>query len=153
MSPDHSFECNAPDVVFENFGDEAVILNLQSGNYYSLDGIGMVYWEYLSQGVPHREIVDHFTARYAVTVDRAAAIAGDFDLLLERLQVEGLVRAANTSRPLTEVTCTANATTEYIRPELSRFDDVADMLLLDPVHDVSEEGWPNPAPAPGHERQ
>jgi Coenzyme PQQ synthesis protein D (PqqD) len=153
MSPDHSFECNAPDVVFENFGDEAVILNLQSGNYYSLDGIGMVYWEYLSQGVPHREIVDHFTTRYAATVDQTAAIAGDFDLLLDRLQAEGLVRSANVSRALSEVTCTAKASAEYTRPELARFDDVADMLLLDPVHDVSEEGWPNPAPAPGREPQ
>ena len=60
MNPDHSFECNAPDVVFENFGDGSVILNLQSGNYYSLDGVGILYWEYFSQGNPPGQIAATF---------------------------------------------------------------------------------------------
>jgi hypothetical protein len=35
---------------------------------------------------------------------------------------------------------------EYARPALSKFEDVAEMLLMDPVHDVGPAGWPNPAP-------
>jgi hypothetical protein len=26
---------------------------------------------------------------------------------------------------------------------LSRFDDMQEMLLLDPIHDVAETGWPH----------
>lgn len=152
MNPDRSFECNAPDVVFENFGDEAVVLNLQSGNYYSLDGVGMLYWEYLIQGVPHGQIAAHISRCYAATSDQNA-IAEDLDGLLAGLQAEGLVRSATTSRALSEATCTTEMPAHYASPELSTFHDVADMLLLDPVHDVSEVGWPHPAPTPDREPQ
>jgi hypothetical protein len=149
MNPDHSFECNAPDVVFENFGDEAVILNLRSGNYYSLDGVGMLYWEYLSQGVPPNQIAAHICGCYTASVDEAA-IASDLDALFAQLHLEGLIRSSNTCRALADVTNgTTKLSAEYARPMLSKFDDVAEMLLLDPVHDVSEVGWPHPAPAPG----
>jgi hypothetical protein len=149
MNPDHCFECNAPDVVFENFGDEAVILNLQSGNYYSLDGVGMLYWHYLVQGVPHRQIAAKIGGGYTGAADQAA-ITKDLDEFLAQLQAEGLIRSSSGSPTSVEVTvATMKPSAEYTPPVLSRFDDVADMLLLDPVHDVSEGGWPHPAPAPG----
>jgi hypothetical protein len=147
MNPDPAFECNAPDVVLENFGDEAVILNLQTGSYYSLDGVGMFYWEHLSRGVPSRQIASHITGRYADPV----AVTGDLDQLLAQFQAEGLIRSSKVVRAMAEITCTAELPAEYARPVLSKFDDVADMLLLDPVHDVSEVGWPHPPAAPGGE--
>jgi hypothetical protein len=149
MNPDHSFECNAPDVVFENFGDEAVILNLQSGDYYSLVGVGMLYWECLSQGVPPSQITAHICARYSASVDETE-IVSDLGELLAQLQSEGLIRSSNTSRALAElIGATAALPPAYAAPMLSKFDDVAEMLLLDPVHDVSEVGWPHPSPAAG----
>jgi hypothetical protein len=30
----------------------------------------------------------------------------------------------------------------YAKPELQVYSDMKDLLLLDPIHDVSEEGWP-----------
>ena len=35
----------------------------------------------------------------------------------------------------------------YTEPSLSVFSDMQDLLLLDPIHDVSEAGWPMPKPA------
>jgi hypothetical protein len=35
-------------------------------------------------------------------------------------------------------------------PTLAKFTDMEDLLLLDPVHEVSpDQGWPHPAPAHG----
>ena len=34
------FECNAPGVIFERFQDETVVINLDSGRYYTLDPMG-----------------------------------------------------------------------------------------------------------------
>jgi hypothetical protein len=147
MSLDHPFECNAPDVVFENFGDEVILLNLRSGNYYSLDPLGMFYWEYLSQGVPPREIAAHICEFYAGQTEEAE-IAGDLDALCAEFQSEELIRPSKTSRAVADISnATAILPAEYVCPAISKFDDVADMLLLDPVHDVSEVGWPHPAPA------
>jgi hypothetical protein len=146
MTSDQSFECNEPDVVFENFGDEVILLNLQSGNYYSLDPIGMFYWECLSQGVPPREITAPICSFYAASVEQEL-IAEDLGALFSDFQSEGLIRPSNTRRDIAEITKTAKLPTEYACPTLSRFDDFAEMLLLDPVHDVSQAGWPHPAPA------
>jgi hypothetical protein len=29
---------------------------------------------------------------------------------------------------------------------LQKYTDMADLLLLDPIHEVDEQGWPQPAP-------
>jgi hypothetical protein len=141
-----SFECNAPDVVFENFGDEVILLNLQSGRYYSLDPIGMLYWEYLSVGVPPPQIAAHIANGFR-DHGNPRELALDLDALLSEFQSEQLVRPSATSRALADVPEVKTKLPQtYARPVLSKFDDVAEMLLLDPVHDVSDAGWPNPAP-------
>ena len=37
---------------------------------------------------------------------------------------------------------------EYSTPVLEKFTDMADLLLLDPIHEVDESGWPNIPPEP-----
>ena len=32
-------------------------------------------------------------------------------------------------------------------PQVQRFDDLQELLLLDPIHDVSDQGWPHTPPA------
>ena len=146
-----SFECNAPDVVFENFGDEVILLNLKSGRYYSLDPIGMVYWDYLVQGVRPADILVHLRAVYG-RQPAAAEISPHLDALLAEFQSEQLVRPSEASRSIAE---SAQPKTtlpdQYARPALAKFDDVADILLLDPVHDVGDAGWPNPPAEPAAE--
>ena len=134
-------------MVFEHFGDEVILLNLQSGRYYSLDPIGMLYWEYLSQGVPPRDITTHIGGIYGNRID-ISRVDADLEALVSEFQSENLVRTSATSRSLADVPQPKTALPdEYARPVLSKFDDVAEMLLLDPVHDVTEAGWPNQAPA------
>ena len=31
----------------------------------------------------------------------------------------------------------------FAKPKLSKFGDMQDLLLLDPIHDVDQQGWPN----------
>ena len=32
----------------------------------------------------------------------------------------------------------------YEKPKIETFSDMKDLLLLDPIHDVDETGWPSP---------
>jgi len=34
----------------------------------------------------------------------------------------------------------------FVKPILQKYTDMADLLLLDPIHEVGEQGWPHPAP-------
>ncbi len=139
-----SFECNAPDVIFENFGDETVLLNLQSGKYYSLNPVAMFIWEIVCQGVPPQEIATHLTASYNGAANPPAIVA-DMDALIQELMGETLIRLSAQSRSMSQADTAAPLPEQYHRPAIAAFDDVAELLLLDPVHDVSEVGWPHPA--------
>jgi hypothetical protein len=152
MMRSESFECNAPDVVFENFGDEVVLLNLQTGCYYTLDPIGMVFWDYLVQGVGFKDIVVQISTFYNGRVD-SGKLSLDLDALLAEFESQQLIRPSNITRSIAEsIEPKTKLPAEYVSPALAKFDDVAEMLLLDPVHDVGDAGWPNPVqPEPGSE--
>ncbi len=38
------------------------------------------------------------------------------------------------------------AKTAFVTPELTRYTDIEDMLILDPIHEVDASGWPHRAP-------
>jgi len=144
-----SFECNTPDVVFENFGDEVILLNLKSGNYYSLNPLGMAYWELLSQGVAGSDVGAYAKAFYSNGAEGpadATCIDSDLDGLLNEFLGEQLLRQSTAVRAVADIALQTEFPKLYAQPQLSKFNDVAEMLLLDPVHDVSDVGWPHPAP-------
>lgn len=144
MSQTQSFECNEPDVVFENFGDDTIILNLQTGSYYSLNPVGMLYWELLSQSVPVSEVVA-FAAEQFPALDRKV-LDRDLETVVAEFRGQGLLRPSEMVRSIHEVNLEVTTSPEYVSPALSIYTDVAEMILLDPVHDVSESGWPAAAP-------
>lgn len=135
---------NRPDVIDEVFDGEAVLVNLRTGCYYSLNGSASEIWALLgTSGRPAAEILQEVSDRYDLKGDAASAV----ERFVERLRAEGLAvdTSATTARePLPPVTHgTANG---YTPPEMTRFDDMQDLLLLDPIHDIDleGEGWPVP---------
>ena len=44
MSLHDHYRINSPGVVFEAFDDEVVIINLDSGNYFSFNKVGSAIW-------------------------------------------------------------------------------------------------------------
>ena len=44
-----------PHVISRRVGDEAVLLNLESGIYFGLDGVGKRIWDSLNEGLTVRE--------------------------------------------------------------------------------------------------
>ena len=47
---------NEPNIVHENIDGETIILNLDSGNYYSIVDVGADIWNYIEKGAPLKEI-------------------------------------------------------------------------------------------------
>ena len=37
---------------------------------------------------------------------------------------------------------------DFTNPVLEKFTDMAELLLLDPIHEVDDSGWPNKPPNP-----
>ncbi|MCL4835354.1 MAG: PqqD family peptide modification chaperone [Caldilineaceae bacterium] len=76
------------DQVSTDLGGEAVILGLQSGEYFSLEGVGLRIWELLETPHTAADLLAAILAAYEVE-----AVAAERDLLavLGALVAEGLV--------------------------------------------------------------
>lgn len=73
-------------------GDQIVLLDLDSGRYFSLNAVGAFIWQHLERGEGPAAIADRLTAEYEVSAEQAAA---DLQELLADLVAHGLVTASD----------------------------------------------------------
>ena len=69
--------------------DEAVLLNLASGVYYSLNPVGTAIWEQLTGRQSLEEILENVRQQFEVTEEAARQ---DLVALVSRLREEGLIK-------------------------------------------------------------
>ena len=82
---------HSPNATFQNVADEAILIHLQTGVYYSLNEVGAAYWNMLDGT---RTIADCATS---IAVEYAAppeVIAADLLEISADLVKEGLAEAA-----------------------------------------------------------
>jgi len=133
----------SPNVSARSFGDEVIAANFVKGVYYSLLGSAAQIWEGLMAGVPlDRVVAEVSTLSEANPVEFTNAANSLIEALLtEELIVPTAGAGVRAWKPV------AGAEGAYAPPVLERFTDMEDLLLLDPIHDVEEMGWPHVNPA------
>lgn len=140
---------NSPKVVHEIIDGEVVIVHLVKGHYYSLVKTGADIWSGIERGISRELILEEMVSRYD---GDPADIANAVNNMIEQLQEEELIAVAQTEE---SATAAAGATEAKANPEklsfeppkLDKYTDMEDLLLLDPIHEVDETGWPNVKPA------
>lgn len=145
MHAGQRYRINHPAVIAEVIDGEAIIVNLDSGAYYSLRNSASAIWELFAQQLTAAEVSATMTARYAGS---PAVIEAGVKTLLDELVAEQLLAPAADAQP-TPLPQPANghaAHPPFEPPLLEKFTDMADLLLLDPIHEVDEMGWPHAAP-------
>ena len=90
MDKDTKF-CSPPQVMSRLVGEETIILDLESGMYFGLDGVGKRIWDAVSEGNTLSETVDIVATEYEVEEDQAAA---DFVEFANDLLDRGLLKIA-----------------------------------------------------------
>jgi hypothetical protein len=137
-----------PKVVCESFDDEVVIVNLDSGAYYSLSGSGVEIWNLIDRGSSLPTIFERLTNSYAATPELLTAEAQR--LIGELLEEQLIVALAGAPSDALDTAGANTARLPFVPPVLSKFSDMEDLLLLDPIHDVDETGWPAVKPELAH---
>jgi len=133
-----SYKLNAPNVSSENIDGEVIIVNLENGSYYSCVDLGAYLWGRITGGEAADAIVERLSGHYPVDRAQIESSVADFVSRLEREQL--IVPASDGEGG--ESAMEAALPGEYGTPELNVYSDMQDMLLLDPVHDVADVGWP-----------
>lgn len=141
------YRINAPSVVSDIIDGEAVILNLKTGNYYSIDKCGAVLWDWIGQGHSPANVIELAQRHYSGDAD---AIKDAVIKFVGELLDQELVKRVDTEEAVTP-SQTASVETPGSRgafepPQLNVYRDMQDLLLLDPIHDVDEAGWPSAKP-------
>ncbi len=119
-----------PHAIAQVIEGEAIVINLTTGAYYSLDGTSAMAWQILADGMP----LDRAARAIALHYDVDTSVARtDLESLADRLVQEDLCEAADgppAAGP--EPPARNGPRLPYARLELHAYRDMADLLALDP---------------------
>jgi len=130
-------------VASEIIDGEAIIMQLRTGHYFSARGSGAAIWSLFAQGVDLETITQVIADKTGAATDDVQAGVSQFAAEAERHALGALEEALDA-----DAVATVPALPEvWAVPVLEVFSDMQDLLLLDPIHDVSDEvGWPMQKP-------
>lgn len=141
---------NKPKVILETFDEEVVLVNLDSGSYYTIDKVGVDILGYIEHGADIDKIVKRVIDAHEADSAHIETAVLQF---VDKLRQEGLVVPAEAQEAESSYTETEQAEAEvkakqpgFESPVLREYTDMQDLLLLDPIHEVDETGWPNVKP-------
>jgi hypothetical protein len=144
VDPSSRYIINAPRVAHQVIDNEAIIIDFESGAYFSVDQTGAQVWELLDRNLSVAELAACLEQQYHRPTDEIQSAIGQF---IGQLLEEGLIRPGenNADRlPSTPGSSPASPGLDFQPPVLNKYTDMQDLLLLDPIHEVDERGWPVP---------
>jgi hypothetical protein len=138
------FRLNSPQAVGETVDGEAIVVNLGTGTYYSIKGDSLAVWEAIAAGATVDEVAEIGAELIGESRD---AVAEAIDGFCTALAAEGLIieREPNGAEP--PAVDLSGSGRGLLEPSFETYADMQDLILLDPVHEVDERGWPHPQPA------
>lgn len=149
FDPDACFQIQPRRVAADVVDDEVVIVDLETGSYYTTEGSGCDAWRLLAAGVSVGDTIATLRQRY----DDSDEIPGYVASLLAVLTERGLLVAADATDgapvdlgPVQGLLAPLSDPQPFEAAEFVDFDDMKSLLLLDPVHDVDDRGWPHASP-------
>jgi hypothetical protein len=140
------FLANQPRIALESIDGETIIIDFETGLYYSARNEAYLVLEMILAGISLDEIV-RFCAQHSkqgVEVIKPLVEAYISALLEAQIVIPA---TDNTASEKQEVDAAlANhaiwSTGTFNPPALESYKDMQEILLLDPIHDTNTKGWP-----------
>jgi hypothetical protein len=133
-----NFKINSGGVSFERLDGEVVVISFETGKYFNSNNSAADIFYLIENGVPQNSWSKILSLNFTVFDEQNSGISNFLDVALEEklILVTDQVEIKQIELP-----------TDYVRkgwepPSLLVFDDLADLLLIDPIHDTSTSGWP-----------
>jgi hypothetical protein len=137
------YTINTPHVVHDTIENETILFNLKTGNYYSFDSFGVVLWNAIIEAYNISDFIEKLALKYDKTQAEIKEIIDGF--LSELLEEELIVQDKNKNETENNIAKSIidKLAIELKSPVLHKYTNMQDMLLLDPIHDTGEKGWPS----------
>lgn len=130
-------------VSFERLDGEVVVMDTRSGTYFNLGGVAADCWTLLANGCPIEAWPAILESSYGPSafegLSEFVQQLVDHELV-ESAPADGSAPEGASARDLLP---DDQERTSWSRPEIVRFDDLQDLIKIDPIHDTSAFGWPS----------
>lgn len=136
------FQLNEPDVIQETVEGETLIIHTTTGAYFVLGGTGVPIWNALLAGHSINEIENSFKSDSDEENCQICSSISDF---VRGLWDEQLIRPIPNDPTLVKASPSSlnSLRAPFTTPEFRKFTDMQELLLVDPIHEVSPDaGWP-----------
>ncbi len=140
------YRINTPHVIQESIEGEVIIVHLLSGYYYSLEGSAASIWSGVVRGISAEEIGEEMVRAWD---GDPTTIRDSVAQFLERLVEGNLIvpdqggTAGGQALADEAIVLAAGAPRRaFVQPMLHRYEDMQELLLIDPIHEVEATGWP-----------
>jgi len=133
--------------IFEQFDDETVLVNTQSGYYYSLSASGTEILHLIEDGCSTDGLARALFGSAEDSSENFDRFRTPIESFIEQLKAEEILTERAPDRPGVAAADPGRerfgSGAGFEVPVLERFDDVRDLLLIDPIHQVDQDyGWP-----------
>lgn len=132
------YTVNAPRIIHETIDKDTVAIDTASGTYFNIGGSGHVLFELMATGATVEGMTAHLVRLYAVDATTVQPLVENF---IAQLLAEELVVAGPGPAPAAAA-IQVDEGAPFAPPTLDKFTDMADLLLVDPIHEVEDRGWP-----------
>jgi len=136
------FKLNQPHVIAEKMDDEVIAINLQTGSYYTMAKSGAFIWELVNVGATFEEMLAEIHQCYSgdpsVIEQAVRQFLGELEhaqLIAPQINGVNMIPSGAAKRvPLLQEKF------PFERPLLCEHNDMQELLLLDPIHEISRLG-------------
>ena len=130
------YQVNSPRVVHETLDGETIIIDTQTGLYFTVAGHASVIWSALATGHSPKQIAKAYKETSLIN-------PSVIDSYIAELVDMGLIIAVPANQNDPEFSLPLIAEFDVSSLQLKRHEDLQELIELDPIHEVDTElGWP-----------
>jgi hypothetical protein len=138
MTTATSFRANLEDTTFERLEGQTIIINLTTGSYFSLSGSAADVFFLCCSGASREAWWDTLINSYS-----SLPVREDVEALIDSLLRAGLIVSSERANITADVQLPHDFVRgDWTRPQLEEFEDLRDLILVDPIQDIANLGWP-----------
>jgi hypothetical protein len=131
-----NYQMRSNQVTFERIEGELILISMDSGKYYSATGTAADIFYLIENKTP--------ISKFNEVLEKKFTQFDDSEILrfVEKILSENLIEPCLT--PNTDLVDLPDdyQRGKWVSPNIIEFSDLQDLILVDPVHDASLNGWP-----------
>lgn len=142
MNQDEIIKVISPKVISETIENETIIINLDSGEYYSLNDVAGKIWNLIDNRSSISRTLEKSLQMFQGDREQICNAVEEFLNLLKENNLISFHQFSSQERADHSNDNSEAPNAPFEMPKLEKYTDMQDLLLLDPIHDVEETGWP-----------